>query len=229
MIKKAVYSFAGIIFLTGCGQSSGVQEHVSSEETQKESTSANQFGRGVISDGADTNAEEEPMLELTDTADSIVIYFSRSGHTEDLAKQIQNWTDADILELQVKQPYPADYEESVKRATMEIESGNYPELATDIPDLSQYKTILLGHPIWGMSPANPIGRFLADNQNELVGKDIASFSTNAGYGAGNTVELIKKLSPESTILENYTVEDRLAEDNQSSVQEWLERLELLKR
>lgn len=187
----------------------------------------NNYGRGAVSDGADTNSDGEPVRVLTEDASSIIIYFSRSGNTENLAQQIQSFTGADVLELQVENPYPSDYEETVNRADEERESGNFPTLVTQIPDLSQYDTIFLGHPIWSMTIANPIARFLEDNNEELSGKSIAAFSTNAGYGAGSSINRISELSPDSTMLENYTVEDKDVMETQDDVEAWLERLGVL--
>ena len=64
----------------------------------------NQYGRGAKSDGQDANA--------------IVIYFSRSGNTENLVKMIQKQTTTDVLELTISEPYPEDYDETVARARM---------------------------------------------------------------------------------------------------------------
>lgn len=196
-------------------------------EFSEPTDNSNNYGRGAISDGADTNADEEPVRILTEDASSIIIYFSRSGNTENVAKQIESFTGADVLELQVEDPYPSDYEETVDRADEERESGDFPALATQIPDLSQYDTVFLGHPIWSMTIANPIARFLEDNSEELSGKSIAAFSTNAGYGDGSSVDRISELTPDSTILENYTVVDEEAMDSQDDVEAWLERLGVL--
>ncbi|WP_152654565.1 flavodoxin [Oceanobacillus sp. CFH 90083] len=187
----------------------------------------NNYGRGAVSDGADTNADGEPIRMLTEDADSIIIYFSRGGNTENVAQQVESFTGADVLELQVENPYPSDYEDTVDRADEERESGDFPALATKIPDLSQYDTIFLGHPIWSMTIANPIARFLEDNNEELSGKSIAAFSTNAGYGDGSSVDRISELSSGSIILENYTVQDEEAMDSQDDVEAWLERLGVL--
>ncbi|WP_090400151.1 flavodoxin [Natribacillus halophilus] len=103
----------------------------------------------------------------------------------------------------------------------------FPPLATQTPDLSQYDTVFLGYPIWSMTIANPIARFLEDNSEELSGTSIAAFSTNAGYGDGSSVDRITELSPDSTILENYTVQDEEAMDSQDDVEAWLEQLGLM--
>jgi flavodoxin len=234
-VKYFVYGLVSIslFFLFGCqspkkSDSQMETSNRNSDTTPSTITATNNYGRGATSDGADTNAEEEPIRILTENTKSIIIYFSRSGNTENLAKQIKSYTDADMLELQVKDPYPEDYKKTVDRATSERESENYPELATEIPDLSQYDTVFLGHPIWGMTIANPIARFLEDNRQLLNGKSIASFSTNAGYGAGNTLNRIAELSPESTLLENYTIEDKDVINTQDKVEDWVINLGLLK-
>lgn len=219
-----------LIILAACSSSEEENTRLGEEEANDfteptDHSTSNNYGRGAVSDGADTNAEEEPVRILTEEdATSIVIYFSRSGNTENLAQQIETRTNADVLELQVENPYPSDYEETVARADEERESGNYPALRTKIPDLSQYETIFLGHPIWGMTIANPIARFLEDNRGELSGKSIAAFSTNAGYGAGSSVDRIEEMSPDSTILENYTMVEEEVLDTEDEVEAWLERL-----
>ena len=45
--------------------------------------------RGTVSDGKDTNSKQEPTRILSEDADSLIVYFSRSGSTELLASKIQ--------------------------------------------------------------------------------------------------------------------------------------------
>jgi len=106
-------------------------------------TATNEYGRGAKSDGQDTNRNEKPSRILTENADAIIIYFSRSGNTENLAKMIRNQTNADVLELTIANPYPENYEKSVERANQEREAGDFPEITTEFPDLSQYKRVYL--------------------------------------------------------------------------------------
>lgn len=222
MIRKVFSTLSVIFVLSGC-QMSNKSEETTTESSGTTSESDN-FGRGAISDGKDTNANEVPTKILSDSAKSIVIYFSRSGHTEELAKEISETTNSDILELQVKEPYPSNYEETVDRATYERENELYPELSTDIPDLTQYQTVILGHPIWAMTLANPMVTFIQRYAEELEGKIVTSFSTNAGYGSGNTVDRLSELLPKSRIVEIYTVEDKNAEEDKDNLRNWLSDL-----
>jgi menaquinone-dependent protoporphyrinogen IX oxidase len=183
-------------------------------------------GRGAVSDGADTNSQTAPNRQLTASAEIIVLYFSRSGNTEVQAQYAQTVLGADIYELVVAQPYPANYSRTVERATAERESQVWPKLlATDLPELQQYTTILLGHPIWAMTIANPVRQFLLKYADQLAGKRVASFSTNAGYGAGDTQQILRQILPVSTqILTNYTVHDIDLERQRPQFKKWLDTI-----
>lgn len=61
-----------------------------------------QNGAGIISDGKDTNSQNQPTRKITSTAKELIIYFSRSGSTELLASKIEQQTNADILEIVIK-------------------------------------------------------------------------------------------------------------------------------
>ncbi|ENR7951726.1 hypothetical protein ACEVR1_000797 [Listeria monocytogenes] len=180
-----------------------------------------QYGRGAASDGADTNEEEEATRILTADSKSIIIYFSRSGNTENLARMIHNENQADVLELAVENPYPADYEEAVERANEERENQDYPEISTEIPDFGQYDRIYLGYQTWSMTLSHPITSFLMDHGEEFNGKTIYPFSTNAGYGEGDTLERIGELAPGATIAESFEIQDEDLLANQDQVIAWV--------
>ena len=103
--------------------------------------------RGTVSDGKDTNSEQEPTRILSEDADSLIVYFSRSGSTELLASKIQALSGADVIELVAKETYSSNYGETVQRATQERNVKNTPELDVEMPDLSQYQSIYIGYPI----------------------------------------------------------------------------------
>lgn len=181
----------------------------------------NTMGRGAVSDGHDTNRKNAPTRILTGQT-TLIIYFSRSGNTEKQVLLAQQILPTDVYELTVADPYPANYQAAVRRATTEREAQHWPALTGQLPDLAHYTTILLAHPIWAMTLANPMRAFLEMAGDQLGNKRIASFSTNAGYGAGDTQQRLAQLTPsKTTILANYTVEDRLAAHDQAHFINWL--------
>lgn len=183
-------------------------------------------GRGAISDGKDTNLNEAPTRFITMNAKTLVIYFSRSGNTEYQAKIAQKVLHADSYELIAKNSYPTDYDATVSRSNQE-QAGSLPQLVTDdLPNFDQYDLLLLGSPIWGMTLANPMQKFLEQFGSQLVGKRIAEFTTNAGFGAGNAQQVLKALPPASaTVLNDYTIKDTEIEKMNDQFKDWLQQTE----
>lgn len=237
-MKKSTMLAAGFaLLLAGCqtteegnnspASSTSVTAEISTAKEELTTTGEDlpmndtQYGRGAASDGADTNADDEATRILTEDSKSIIIYFSRSGNTENLARMIHNENQADVLELSVENPYPADYEEAVERATKERENQDYPEISTEIPDFGQYERIYLGYQTWSMTLSNPITSFLIDHGEEFGGKTIYPFSTNAGYGEGDTLERIEELASDAIIAESFEIQDEDLLANQDAVITWV--------
>ena len=99
----------------------------------------------------------------------LVAFFTRTGNTAVIARQIRRALDADLFEIRPAEAYPEDYEETVAQATRERESGFEPPLATLVPNVERYETVFLGFPIWGMSAPPVIRSFLS--QARSLGKD----------------------------------------------------------
>lgn len=175
-------------------KSSGLidDQPISAPQLQK-SNSAWHNGYGTRSDGADTNSHNAPTRQLTADATSIIIYFSHSGSTELLASKVAQQTNADILEIVVKDTYAANYESTLARANSERENATYPGLNMQVPDLSQYGTVYLGYPIWAMTLSHPMRSFLTTYGRRLANKQLAPFMTQGGYGQGDSVQQIRQI------------------------------------
>lgn len=210
-----------LVVLSGC-QSTAIEEKNS--DFSKRIKATGQYGRGSISDGLDTNSEHAATRYLTQDAKSIIIYFSRSGNTENLVFMVQSITKSDVIELEVVNPYSSNYEETVARANEERDSFNFPKLKSTIPSLSQYDRVYLGTPIWAMTLSNPMISFLETHGEQLSGKEIVLFSTNAGYGEGSAVEKIRELVDDTTILESFQIQDEAVMSSENQVKEWLDSL-----
>lgn len=150
-------------------------------------------GYGVVSDGQDTNSQNKPTRQLTRDAKEIIIYFSRSGSTELLAAKLAKLTGADILEIVVDKPYSGNYHRTLSRANNERLNADYPELRMLLPDLSQYRRVYLGFPIWAMTLAHPMSSFLLEYGIALSHKQLVPFMSEGGYGQGSSVQKIAQL------------------------------------
>lgn len=155
----------------------------------------------------------------------LVAYFSHTGNTRDIAGEIRKITGGDVFEIQGVKPYPADYEETKKIAMQELNSGYKPPLKNRI-NIKSYDIIFIGYPIWwGTYPA-PVKTFLSENN--FSGKTIVPFSTHLGSGLGISVKDIRKLCPESTLLEGISVLGNDTKNAQNRVSQWLKKINIIK-
>lgn len=114
----------------------------------------------------------------------LVMYYSWTGHTQDIAGQIAALTQADVYRVQTQETFkssPAFY----ARIKKELSNKVYPSLAGPLPDISQYDVIFVGGPVWWYTMATPLYSLLG--QMNFQGKRVIPFSTQ-GSNPGTFLE-----------------------------------------
>ena len=154
----------------------------------------------------------------------LVVYYSRSGNTREVASQIHQALGGDITEIQTVNPYPSDYKETTTQAKQELESGYKPPITTKIADIASYDVVFVGSPNWWGTIATPVMTFLSEH--DLSGKTIAPFITHEGSALGRSAADIGKLCPKATILEGLAVRGKSAKSSQEDVAAWLRKIGL---
>ena len=122
--------------------------------------------------------------------DKIVIYFSYTNHTKIIAEKIREKLNCDILELKPLIPYSDNYQEVVDDENNSETSNYLPEIEDINIDLSKYKEIIIGFPVWWYRPCPVMRTFLT--KYNLEGKTVIPFATNAGW-LGQSFEEVKAL------------------------------------
>jgi flavodoxin len=153
------------------------------------------------------------------SASVLVAFFTRTGNTAVIARQIRRALDAGLFEVRPAEPYPEDYEETVAQATRERESGFEPPLATLVPNAERYETVFLGFPIWGMSAPSVIRSFLS--KHDLSGKTLVPFITHGGYGLGQSLSVVAEHAPQARLLEGFSLEADQERRTLEQVTSWL--------
>lgn len=148
---------------------------------------------------------------------AVVLYFSRSGNTEALARRIAAATGADLFEAVPAQPYPQDYKALVARVMAQLQAGERPALAKT-PDLSAYDVIFAGSPNWCGTIAPPLAAALAGA--DLSGKTVAPFFTHGGGGAGHMMAGLQAVCPGARVLPALAVRGSGTEEETAA---WLAR------
>lgn len=140
----------------------------------------------------------------------LIVYLSRTTNTEAVAEIIREETGGEMVEIELKTPYPEDYDAIVAQVRRENEIGYLPPLNTLIDNIQEYNTIFIGFPTWGMQLPPPLRSFL--NAYNLSGKTVILFNTHGGYGAGRSFQQVQELLPDSNILEGFSVRGGLERD-----------------
>ncbi len=156
----------------------------------------------------------------------LVVYFSHTGNTREIANQIHKRVGGDIFEIQSVDPYPTDYDTVVKQARKELDSGYKPALKSKIENLGSYDVIFIGYPNWwGTFPA-PVRTFLSSD--DFSGKVIVPFCTHEGSGLGKSVGDIVKLCPKSKLLNGLAIRGSTVKTASDKVSEWLRKINMTK-
>lgn len=146
------------------------------------------------SDGAETgstDAAETGTDQEDGTPRILIAYFSKTGNTEEAARQIQSVTDGDLFEITVAEPYPDSYQATVERARQELDSNARPALSSTVESMEDYDVILVGYPIWWHTEPMAINTFL--ESYDLAGKMILPFCTSGGSGIEESMPDMRRI------------------------------------
>lgn len=182
--KKICFLLAVLLIslLAGCGTQKPVETGSDAESTSNTSPAESQI-----------ESETEPTNE---SGGAIVVYFSRTGHTKPLAEYIKEELDADIYEIEAKVPYTDDdikYYTDCRADREQNDPTARPEIAGELPDLSEYDTVFLGYPIWHGQAPKIIYTFL--ESVDVSGKTVIPFCTSASSPIGSSAENLHPLAP----------------------------------
>lgn len=107
-----------------------------------------------------------------------VVYFSRSGHSEAVAREIARTSNAPIAHINATD-YPLDFSGQTK-AVSDAEAQALPKITVEPIDLAPAHRVYLVAPTWLFRPAPPLWAFV--EQTDLAGKEVVLVMTgNSRY------------------------------------------------
>ena len=110
----------------------------------------------------------------------LVSYFSASGITEGVAKNINNVVNGDLFKIEPTIPYTSedlDWTNKKSRSSIEMSDKSFrPEIKNNVDNLNNYDTIIIGFPVWWYTAPTIINTFIENN--DLSGKNIYVFVTS---------------------------------------------------
>lgn len=117
---------------------------------------------------------------------AIIIYFSMTGNTERIARLMAESLGADLYLIQAEHPYTRkDLDWTIPDSRANLEQKNptsRPLYQGNLPDMAEYDTVILGHPIWWGIPPRILYTVLEDL--DLTEKRVATFASSGGSSYG---------------------------------------------
>lgn len=204
--------------LAACGSankpaSSTTQPETSAPTEQPESSST-----------APTESEPETQPE---TGKTLVVYYSASGNTERVAKDIAEAAGADLFEIVPTEVYTSEdlnWTNSDSRVSREHDNESLrdvPLTTTEVPDWDSYDTVFIGYPIWWGIAAWPVDTFVKNN--DFTGKTVIPFATSSSSGMGQSGSLLADMAGTGEWQEGQRFSSGVSSDD---VQSWVNGLGL---
>ena len=211
-MKKLTALLLSVVFvlsLAACGSAN----KPASSTTQPESSST-------------APAESEPETQ-PETGKTLVVYYSASGNTERVAKDIAEAAGADLFEIVPTEVYTSEDlnwtnpDSRVSREHDDESLRDVPLTTTEVPDWDSYDTVFIGYPIWWGIAAWPVDTFVKNN--DFTGKTVIPFATSSSSGMGQSGSLLADMAGTGEWQEGQRFSSGVSSDD---VQSWVNGLGL---
>lgn len=228
-IMMAVLAAFMVLGLSGCQK-----ESAAAVQARNQETGSSQAETNAEMPRAGETAEETAVTEPSeiasqaeapaDGANALIVYFSWSGNTESVAKEIQAQTGADLFEIVPTEPYTEDYNALLEIAQEEQASDARPAISGEVENFEKYDVVYFGYPNWWSDMPMILYTFL--DEYDFSGKTIAPFVTSGGSGFSGTISAIESMEPEAEVTEGLSLGSSAAADPENAVAGWLEEIGL---
>ena len=149
---------------------------------------------------------------------TLVIYFSHTGTTREVAAYLHTLVGGDLVELIPVEAYPEGYSAALDPAKQEQRENVRPAIKDSLDSIEAYDVIYLGYPIWWGTVPMIINTFL--ESYDYTGKTVVPFATSGGTGIGQSMKDIRSEIPSADVNEGLLVKSN------DSILPWLQELGL---
>lgn len=212
-----------VLSLAACGSAN----KPTSSTTQPETSAPTEQPATEPSESSSTApAESEPETQ-PETGKTLVVYYSASGNTERVAKDIAEAAGADLFEIVPTEVYTSDDldwtnpDSRVSREHDDESLRDVPLTTTEVPDWDSYDTVFIGYPIWWGIAAWPVDTFVKNN--DFTGKTVIPFATSSSSGMGQSGSLLADMAGTGEWQEGQRFSSGVSSDD---VQSWVNGLGL---
>ena len=151
--------------------------------------------------------------------DTLVIYFSKSGNTKQVAEYIASEINAPFHEIRTEKIYPRNYFMTIIEARREFKKDERPALTDEIiENFSGYKNIIIGFPIWWFTCPMAVISFL--EKYNFTGKKVYPFCTSGGSNCDKAALKIREICRGADVRDGIKANSL----DKGKISEWLKDL-----
>ncbi|XME03989.1 flavodoxin [Lachnospiraceae bacterium C1.1] len=240
-MKKKISVLAAVLLaigLTACGNNKGqaandTVQTIQAESSKKVETTdhTDEEAQQVVTSEAASNTYDETVEDTSseEAKDSdengvLVVYFSATGTTKDVAEKIAGITSADTYEIKAAEEYSdadLNWNDSNSRSTKEQnDSSVRPEIGSETVSLDGYTTIYIGYPIWWGEEPRIMDTFA--ESYSFDGITMIPFCTSSSSGIGRSGQNLADKAGSGTWLDGKRFGAGASEDE---IKSWIEGLQ----
>ena len=225
-MKKLTALLLSVVLVLGLAACGSANKPASSTTQPETSAPTEQPATEPSESSSTTPAESEPGTQ-PETGKTLVVYYSASGNTERVAKDIAEAAGADLFEIVPTEVYTSDDldwtnpDSRVSREHDDESLRDVPLTTTEVPDWDSYDTVFIGYPIWWGIAAWPVDTFVKNN--DFTGKTVISFATSSSSGMGQSGSLLADMAGTGEWQEGQRFSSGVSSDD---VQSWVNGLGL---
>lgn len=219
---------------TSSPASSVAAETAESSAAPEEAAASNTTGEAADATGADrfgkvlivyfSVVENNGLGPDAVASASVVSTSDQRGRVRAIADEIEAQLGGDVFSIQTSVEYPDDADSLLPFAQQEQRQHQNPELTAHIENLDEYDTIFIGYPTWWYDLPQIMYAFF--DEYDFSGKTIIPFNSANGSRFSGTIQTIKELEPNATVVENgLSVHERDIGNVASLVADWLAELQ----
>lgn len=205
--------------ISACGKTKEEQK------STKQETSSVQAEDKVVTENVEVSEDKgnEKKETKEQMAKTLVVYFSNTGTTEQIAQYVQELTNADMYQIIPETPYTSDdldYNNHQSRANQEqSDTSARPAISGTIEHIEQYETVFIGYPIWHGQAPRIISTFL--ESYDFSNQTIIPFCTSHSSGIGSSANNLHDLANNARWKDGQRFSDS---SSKQDVQNWIDDL-----
>lgn len=216
-----------ILGLVACGETAKNENNDESMVAEDISAGEEESNQTLLEEAI--NVEEDDIIVQESVPDSagknvLVVYFSVTGNTKNVAEKIAAVANADIYEIKPVEEYTdsdINYGDSESRTSKEQnDSSVRPEIKSEAILLDGYDTIYIGYPIWWGEEPRIMDTFVENNDFGDI--TLIPFCTSGSSGIGNSGKNLAANAASGNWLDGKRFDSNVSENE---ISDWISGLQ----